>query len=231
MDCEKLRSQLDAYLDGELSEAEARALEDHAKACEGCARELEAARLVRDALADMDAEVAVPLEAQAAWRAAVRAEARRRSVRKWRRLSCVAAAALVLVFGGSLMLRGAPDAPDAAQPQPVMLLSGNEVSGRGIIARDGDAEPAADVGEEAYAAWKKIETEDASAAMETLRALAEEYSGTCFEEGEEACRVELPCAYLEDFLNAISRIGTELDSESGDLNVETAVVYIQLQEI
>ena len=34
MDCEKLRSQLDAYLDGELSEAEARALEDHAKACD-----------------------------------------------------------------------------------------------------------------------------------------------------------------------------------------------------
>ena len=225
MDCEGLRARLDAYIDGELPEEEARALVNHAKACDACRRELEAAELLRDALANLDENVSVPLEAQAAWRGVVRAEAKRRAIRKWTRLACAAAAALVLVLGGSLMLKGAPQ---DGQTQP-LALSVDSDTAEGLIARDGgDVVHAESEPEDAYAAWKKIATDQPAAALETLEALAEEYNGECAVEGEDVCRIALPCAYLEDFLNAASRIGTELDSETGDTSADTAIVYIQL---
>lgn len=220
MDCAKLRTLLDAYIDGELPEDEARALVNHAKACEACGRELAAAELLRGALVHMDDEVAVPLEAQAAWRGAVRAEAKRRRGRRWMKWAYAAAAALVLVLGGSLMLRGAPAQTDAAP------LAAQMDGGAGVIARDGEVSPVE--GETAYAAWKKIATPETEAAVETLQALAAEYSGACTLDDGEICRIELPCAYLEDFLNAASRIGEELDSRTGDATDGTAVVYIQL---
>ena len=224
MDCERLRTLLDAYIDGELSEEEARALVNHAKSCESCGRELEAAELLRDALAHMDEEVAVPLEAQAAWRGAVRTEARRRIGRRWMRVACAAAAALVLVLGGSLMLRGAP----GALPGETAILKNSQAAQESMIARDGGV---TDIeAEAAYSAWKKIATEETESAVETLQALAAEYSGACSLEEGDICRIELPCAYLEDFLNAASRIGEELDSETGDVSAETAVVYIQICE-
>lgn len=219
MDCEKLRTLLDAYIDGELPEEEARALIDHAKACESCGRELEAAEQLHNALAHMDEDISVPLEAQAAWRSAVRAEARRRGGRKWLRVAYAAAAALVLVLGGSLMLKGAPA---AVQPETALLETANE----SVIARDGGvtaAEP-----ESAYSAWKKIAVDETEAAVGTLQALAAEYSGTFSLEEGDVCRIELPGEYLEDFLSAASRIGDELDSETGNTGVETAVVYIQI---
>ena len=46
MNCEQMRAMLDAYIDGELSAEEMRALRDHAAACEDCKRELEAAELL-----------------------------------------------------------------------------------------------------------------------------------------------------------------------------------------
>lgn len=222
MDCERLRTLLDAFIDGELPEEEARALVNHAKSCESCGRELKAAELLRDTFAHMDEEVAVPLKAQAAWRDAVRAEARKRSGRKWMRVAYAAAAALVLVLGGSLMLISAPN---AAQPEAALLES-RQAETESVIARDGDLTSAAV--EEAYSAWKKIATDETEAAVETLQALAAEYSGICTLEDGVICRIELPCANVEDFLNAASRIGDELDSETGDMSTETAVVYIQI---
>lgn len=222
MDCEMLRSRLDAYMDGELPEEEIRALEDHARECEDCRRELAAAKLMRDVLHDMDEGIAVPLEAQAAWRGAVRAEARRRGMRRWTRVACAAAAALVLVVGGSWALKRAPE---PAQGQPELAV---QVAEDGVIARDGDMGTAAPASQEACAAWKKIAAEDKAAAVQTLEDLSAEYSGSCRTEGDDLLRIELPCAYLEDFLNAASRLGTELDSKMGDTTVETAVVYIQL---
>ena len=43
-------------------------------------------------------------------------------------------------------------------------------------------------------------------------------------------RVELPVAYMEDFLSAAGVLGTELDSELRDEAGETAIIYIQLTE-
>lgn len=225
MDCEGLRSRLDAYIDGELAEDEARALVEHARGCEACRRELECAELVRDALGEMDRDVKVPLEAQAAWRGAIRAEAQRTRRRRWMRAAYAAAAALVIVIGAGTAMQ---HTPEAARPLPALTPESVDA---GVIARDGDlgtAEPHVEQ-EEAYAAWKKIAVADVQAAADTLRDLAAEYSGSCEEEGG-AVRIELPGAYLEDFLTAASRIGTELDSETGAGSSETAIVYIQIQE-
>lgn len=209
MNCEEARKLIDAYIDGELSEAEKRALMDHAQACEMCAQELEAAELLRDTLSNMDEDVQVPLQAQAAWRNAVRAEAKKKNSRKWMRVG-YAAAAVVLLIGSGLALREAP------QPQsPVMLAAGAPVVANELIAKDGVApklsSATADTVE--YSVWKKISSENPQQDREELKMLAAEYSAVYAEQGEDICRIELAQEYLDDFLNAASRIGTELSLE------------------
>jgi len=61
MNCEMARALLDAYVDGELTAEQERALMDHVNACEHCKQEFEAAVLLKDILKDMDDDVAVPL--------------------------------------------------------------------------------------------------------------------------------------------------------------------------
>ena len=67
MKCDEFTSALDAYIDGELSPDDARAMCEHAKGCAACGDELKRAEFLRDALRNMDADTFVPLEAQAAW--------------------------------------------------------------------------------------------------------------------------------------------------------------------
>lgn len=230
MDCEKLRSMLDAYIDGDLSAEEERAIREHAQACEACREELAAVELLRDALMHMDDDIAVPLEAQAAWRKAVRAEAKRKTMRRITRIAGGIAAALVLVVGINAALRN----PEAGVGPEIAVVEGADA----LIAADGIAAKAVYTpGEENYTAWKKISTGDYEAALSNLSALAEEYSGTFSVQADEGlgareciCRIELPCDYLEDFLSAASRIGTELDSGVSNAQAETAVVSIQLFE-
>lgn len=127
MNCEQLRAKLDAYMDGELSDVELREMEAHAATCESCRLEFQSARLVRETLADLPEEVAVPLDVQAGWRRAVREEAKRGGVsstsehvaanehaaakpkRRWLRAVYAVAAALVLVIGASAMMNGVTD--------------------------------------------------------------------------------------------------------------------------
>lgn len=226
MDCEKFRAMLDAYIDGELNADEAQALINHANTCAPCAKELEAANALKDMLRQMkDVEVPVPLQAQAAWREAVRGEARRRKMRRWVRIAGTVAAAIVLVAGSTLILNRQAGS-EFPQQASTLALPENETR---IIARDGDADVAtAAAGQETdYSAWRKIATTDIPAAMDTVASLAQEYSGNYSCTAEDVCCVELPYAYMNDFLNAVKAIGVELDSETVDAEVETAVIYIQ----
>lgn len=228
MDCEKLKALLDAYMDGELSADDALALEAHAKSCASCARELEAANLLKDLLNDMrDEEVAVPLQAQAAWRSAIRAEAKRRKMRMWTRIAGVAAAAIVLVFGSTLLLNPEKDTALTQEPS----LYSMPMENGGLIARDGDKNESIEATNSAqdvdYSVWKKIASNDMESSISTLENLAEEYSGSCTRTTKDLCCVQLPYANMDDFLNAIKGIGTELDSEIVEKEVETAVIYIQ----
>lgn len=237
MNCEQMRAMLDAYIDGELSAEEMRALRDHAAACEDCRNELEAAELVRDALAHMDDDVTVPLEAQAAWRNAVRAEAGKRSRKRMLRVVYGLAAALVVAIGCTAVLRS-----DALNPQSALTPDAG-VQARGVelsamIATDGESnavETAKSIVGEGYSAWKKYAVADFDRACQTLEALTAEYSGTATTdrvdaEREAMYRIELPNAYAQDFLSAAGVLGTELDSELRDEADETAIIYIQLTE-
>lgn len=227
MTCEELRAKLDAYIDGELSADERRAIDDHAAACADCGRELDLAKLVRDALGEMGEEVAVPLQARAGWRNAVRAEAKRKRNRRWMRAAYAAAAALVLVIGAAALMRNVPARQDV---QPMTIAAAPTEA---VVARDGGMEAATLVVEEdAYAAWKKYDAEDFDAACLSVEALIEEYSGSFqminLGEGPMVYRIELSREYLEDFLSAVSHIGAEQDSETMDTQGETALVYIQI---
>ena len=238
MNCEQMRAMLDAYIDGELSEEEMRALRDHAAACEDCKRELEAAELLRDALAHMDDDVSVPLEAQAAWRKAVRAEAGKRSKKRALRVVYGLAAALVVAIGCTAVLRS-----DALKPQNALTPNAG-AQARAVeftemmVATDGEADAVQatySLSAEDYAAWKKYGVADFDRACQTLEELTAEYSGTATTDRGEAdreamYRIELPAAYMEDFLNAASLLGAELDSELREEGGETAVIYIQLTE-
>ena len=238
MNCEQMRAMLDAYIDGELSEEEVRALRDHAAACEDCKRELEAAELLRDALAHMDDDVSVPLEAQAAWRKAVRAEAGKRSKKRALRVVYGLAAALVVAIGCTAVLRS-----DALKPQNALTPNAG-AQARAVeftemmVATDGEADAVQatySLSAEDYSAWKKYGVADFDRACQTLEELTAEYSGTATTDRGEAdreamYRIELPAAYMEDFLNAASLLGTELDSELREESGETAVIYIQLTE-
>ena len=229
MNCEEMRAKLDAYIDGELSAEEMRAVEAHAAACEECGRELETAKFVRDALGGLDQEIAVPLPAHVGWQKAVRAEAKRRANRRWQRAAYAVAAALVLVIGAVAILQRMP-VPGSQETEPLTVAAAPTEA---VVARDGEMETAALAAEEeAYAAWKKYDAADFGAACASVEALVQEYSGSFetvnLDEGPMVYRIELPREYLEDFLSAVSHVGTEQDSETMDTRGETALVYIQI---
>ena len=208
MNCEEARLLLDAFIDGELSQAEMRALMDHVEACEECAREMDAAVLLKDTLAHIDDDVQVPLQAQAAWRNAIRAEAKKKNTKKWMRMA-YAAAALVLLLGGVLAFGDMPAKQDA------IMEVGEVAVANELIARDGMVQTAAyTAGAGAdYTVWKKISSENPEADRKNLKILATEYNAGYSEQGDGICRIELPQEYLDDFLNAASRIGKELSIE------------------
>ena len=91
----------------------------HGHQCPECARQLRSAMQLKALLGDLAEEVNVPLKAQAGWRAAVREEARRRKALKLRRRLTAVAAAAVILAGAGLSISRIPraDAPRA------MLLS------------------------------------------------------------------------------------------------------------
>lgn len=230
MGCDEVRGMLDAFVDGELSARQERALMEHAAGCEACGKEIEAAILLRDALKDMDQEVSVPLEAQAAWRRAVREEAARRRRGRWMRYACGAAAALVLAAGCTLTLRG-----DLFKKEQPVVLNETAPMARAIVAADGVQEAsvsgAASAETEAYTVWQKYEVADVDVACEAVGALAEEYSASFSmsrDDGVVSCRIELPCDYAADFLSAVRRIGTELDSRSVQPSGDTSLICIQI---
>lgn len=100
MNC-KERDSLTAYLDGELTAAEARILRAHIAECAECRAEIELLRRSYDALACLD-EVSVPETLAPGVKARVR---RRRSVRPVFAFVGLAAAMALVVFALDIMSR------------------------------------------------------------------------------------------------------------------------------
>ena len=108
MDCKEFSNLLDAWMNGELSDAEAAQMQAHANTCENCAAEL----LLRRDCRGMDEEITAPESFQASWRQKIREEAEmeEKPVEKKNKSSLwkkylAAAAALVFVVGGTLLSR------------------------------------------------------------------------------------------------------------------------------
>lgn len=98
MKCSDVNAWLDMLMDDELSDEMRVELENHARVCPACAENINATIEMKKLLSEMDDEVDVPLQAQAAWRKAVRQEAARsRAKRIYRSITAVAAAVVVLV--------------------------------------------------------------------------------------------------------------------------------------
>ena len=235
MDCEKFRSMLDAYIDGEMSAEEMRQFMDHAEACEDCRNELREAEMLRDIMKDMDDGVAVPLPAQAAWRNAVKQEARKLKLRRAMKYAYAAAAALVVVVGSTVAFNAVNEKDSVAPEAQPMVMRAAVVAAETeeLIAKDGDAAVETVGCAPAYTAMKKIECEDCGEACKTVELLCAEYTGRFsgeMENGMYSYRIELPSEYMPDFLNAMSRVGTELESQIGDADGETAVILIQICE-
>ena len=124
MNCETFSEKLDAYIDGGLESAARLEMERHAENCEPCMKLMEEARLLKEMLAEMS-EVDVPLPAQAAWRRAVREEAKaKRKPIAWTRGLVSAAAAMVVLVAGTMGMRMNQTLPVLNEPG-IMLLSEN----------------------------------------------------------------------------------------------------------
>ena len=116
MKCSEFESMIDALIDGEIDKSARDAMRKHADSCESCSEKLRAAEMLQDILSHMDDSVAVPLQAQAGWRRAVAAEARKKKFAKIYRVAGAAVAALVLAICLPMLLRSPTDVtkkPDA----------------------------------------------------------------------------------------------------------------------
>ena len=113
MDCSRIDSRLDEWMDGLLPDDQLDEIEAHAAGCPECAKKLRATRQLREMLTEMPDELDVPLEVQAKWRNAVKTEARKGAARRLYRFAGAAAAVLVVAFGAVFAFRSGPMNPKA----------------------------------------------------------------------------------------------------------------------
>lgn len=132
IDCKFFTEHLDDYLDSELDQETRQLMHQHAANCPPCGERLESMTRLLTMCAELDEGLAVPLEAQAAWRKAIRDEAAGRlkgpvktSTRgaRFRRWAGGIAAALILLVGGTFVYRLGGEMPPPAQPQMPSTVS------------------------------------------------------------------------------------------------------------
>ncbi len=130
MNCETFKQNIDAWLDGELSREIRQEMEKHADECETCARLLDQAASLSLMCAEMNEGLSVPLPAQAAWRKAIReeAKARRKPAGAWMHAAAGVAAALAVLVGGTFGVRMSETAPASAPTITVAETAGYELA-------------------------------------------------------------------------------------------------------
>jgi hypothetical protein len=207
---------LDAFVDGEIDEAARAGMLAHARECESCAGELMRAEALRDALQGADADVVLPLQAQAAWREAVRREgSRRRALWLYKRIGAVAAAFLLMIgvaAGYRVLNRDAETIPvgrTAAQ------TGAPEATGFVFVASDGGEEIstmlAASTDTVEMNASARIASDDIDAAVEMVQQLTDEFNGYVATSSVNASAAYitayLPVEETDAFLDSLSFAG------------------------
>jgi len=220
MDCSEFNRLLDSYIDGDLSEAQRDELGQHAAQCAKCREELAAAEQLRGILSHLNDDISVPLPAQAAWRKAVREEAHRRRMKRVYSAVGAVAAAFVLLFGVSVMLRPADsgvltvNAPrvetdgvsEAASIETEMTLTNAKTRSLGYIERS-------------------VTADDVGQTYEYLLDVIAEYGGTVERESdgdERKVFVQIPGENALEFLSAVDGLGETAGDEAAVMIDESA---------
>lgn len=239
MNCTQVDRMLDDLMDGVLSDADLRELEAHCANCETCAVKLSATREMMQLFSEMDDEVDVPLQAQARWRSAVKAEARKGGMKRFYRMGAGIAAVLVVALGATFALRSRPTELPKAN-----LTAGNAamVPNMAMIEADGQSDEMLSEEESIDTAVSRgipmheiaMTVESLDATCEYMADLVSEYEGSLdqqrFEEDGRACAnlyIELPAGNIEEFLNAASHydvdggleLPTQLEAEGEQVSV------------
>lgn len=224
MNCSDFNRMLDSYIDGELDASARAELESHAAQCSDCRERLAASEQLREILSHMDDDISVPLPAQAAWRNAVRAEAKR--MRMKRVFAAVGAVAAVCVFsvGVTAMLRQNPEEGISPSIQR--------------IETDGVSEEAAfetDVSMMSAKARsmdyidRTIAVEDVTEACDYLADVIAEYGGMVERETEGDERkiyVQVSGENAADFISAVDSLGISADQDSVAVDESAAMIGV-----
>ena len=228
MKCEEFVRLIDALIDGELDLTKAQEMQFHAQNCDKCAHELRLAEQLRDMLRGMDDDIVPPLAAQAAWRDAVKAEARSRRMRRLYKICGSAAAAVVLMVGCVAGIRAFNGNDVSNQAAPVEADSGFV-----YVASDGDeASPTAhartlDLADDissGMTASLKLEAEDPMDACDSIASLAVDCDGyTDAPNGSDTSAyivAYIPADNFDLFIESLDYVGAAEEptvvGESGD---------------
>src|SRR5437588_11232861 len=111
MNCQESKSQLQAYLDGELDLTRSLEQEEHLGECSACSQALDSLRLLQTSLRNDSLRFQPPAGLEKRVRSALHREGGSRAqVFHWRWLiPALSAAVLVIVFAGYLLTRTAAD--------------------------------------------------------------------------------------------------------------------------
>lgn len=241
-------SLIDDYIDASLDGKKAEEMHAHARECEKCSSELEFAKMLRDTLRGIDDNITPPLAAQAAWRNAVKAEARTRRMRKIYKYCGTVAAALVVTVGSIAGIR-AFDKEDAAVNAPApasqnytfVEADGNEATPASMartVAMDVEIEESiAAYGGETGAtmsASAKITAEDTSAACDAIISIAAEYDGSAEVQnsGDSSAYVTayIPAGSIEQFIESLAYAGEVTASQITGEEADTVMVTISIKK-
>lgn len=220
MNCSELDALLDGLLDGELDAGTQAAMEEHAMGCESCHAKLSAALQVHDLLAHMDDDVVAPIAAQAGWRSAIRAEAKRRRIKRIYAACGAAAAVCVLTIGVTAALNGRPSGNPEATPRTIAMVQSDSVSQDAGLEDGtmmlGAGAPVAHDGSISYAD-RTVYTDDAATVRGYLHDIIAEYGGEIDCEAEDSGRtkvyVRIPGENVTDFISAADHLGNGSDAE------------------
>ena len=237
MNCDQVDRLLDELMDDVISAENLDLLETHCETCPACAEKLNATRDMKRLFSDMAPEVDVPLETQAKWRRAVRAEADKRGMKRFYRLAGGIAAVLVVAFGATFALRSQP-----AQMQPMTYESRGVDQNIAMIETDGAMEESISTAASRAMPMHEVAmtVADLDRTCEYMADLVSEYEGSMdeqrFDEDGRACAnlyIELPAENAAEFLNAASHYDVEDRASAVDIDTsaeERVSVLLVLKE-
>jgi len=216
VNCSDFKQMLDLYIDGELDANQQKALKDHAAQCSDCQKELAASEQLREILSHMDDDISVPLPAQAAWRNAVRTEAKRSRMKKIYSICGAVAAVCMLTIGVTAMLGNKePVSVITAAPRVESDGVSKDTGSDAMVANENISLVSVDVRSLDYIS-RMIEADDAAQAYDYLGDVIAEYGGMIEREtdgDERKVFVQVPGENIADFISAVDSLGTVL---SGD---------------